>query len=445
MVHGAILPWRDARYRPDMFAAYREALRLPGTLRFSATGFVARLPVAMVGLGIVLLVSGTTGSYAAAGVLSAAFQLPAALGAVISSRWIDRVGQHRLLPWLASLNATFLILFVVTVERSAPFVLQIVVVALAGICQPAIGSMVRARWASATQGGPLLRSAFALESILDEGVFTVGPLVTAFLAFQIGLPLPVILGAGLGLAGGLALALQRRTEPIPRRTAPVGDAVHHRGAIRQPGVLLVVAAAIGVGTVFGSFEVAVVAFTQQAGSPGSSGIVLAIWALGSMLGGIWFGSRSWRMTLGRQVMLLSGLLAVALLLAPFSPSILFLAGATTVAGVAIAPTLIALFSLTERLVPAHQLTEGLTWTNSGLAIGFSAGTAGAGLLVDAFGPAWGFVLSVVGATLASVVAVAGQGSFRRADTAKPPSEPVQAWIDDPLPGPQPGAIADDPR
>lgn len=428
-----------------MFVAYRDALRLPGALRFSATGFVARLPVAMVGLGIVLLVSGTTGSYAAAGVLSAAFQLPAALGAVATSRWIDRIGQHRLLPWLASINAVFLLLFVVTVEQRMPFALQMLVVALAGISQPAIGSMVRARWAYATQGGPLLRSAFALESILDEAIFTVGPLVTAFLAFQIGLPLPLILAAGLGVAGGIALTLQRGTEPVPRATAPLDHSTERRGAIRQPGVALVVAAAIGVGIVFGSYEVAVVAFTQQAGSPGSSGLVLGVWAFSSMLGGIWFGSRTWHMPLGRQVMVLAGILAVALLLAPFSPSILFLAAATTVAGVAVAPTLIALFSLTERLVPAHQLTEGLTWTNSGLAVGFSAGTAGAGILVDATGPSWGFVLSVFGAALACFVGVLGQGSFRRAATHTPPPGPVQTWNDDPLPGPHPGAITDESR
>lgn len=428
-----------------MFAAYREALQVPGALRFSATGFVARLPVAMVGLGIVLLVSGTTGSYAAAGVLSAAFQLPAALGAVATSRWIDRLGQHRMLPWLAAANAVFLLLFVVAVEQRAAFVVQAVVVALAGVCQPAIGAMIRARWAAATKGGPLLRSAFALESILDEAIFTIGPLVTAVLAFQIGLPLPLVLAAGLGVVGGIVLALQRSTEPVPRPDAHAEQDGEQRGAIRQPGVIFVVTAAIGIGIVFGSYEVAVVAFTQQAGSPEASGPLLGIWAFASMLGGIWFGSRRWRISLGRQVMMLSGILAVALLLAPFSPTIALLGVATTVAGVAVAPTLIALFSLTERLVPGHQLTEGLTWTNSGLAVGFSAGTAGAGVLVDALGPAAGFALSVIGASLAFIVGTGGQRSFRRAQGHAEPEQPGQAWNDDPLPGPHPGGVADDPR
>lgn len=394
-----------------MLHTYREALRLPGALAFSSTGLVARLPVAMVGLGIVILVSERTGSYALAGALSAAFQLPAALGAVITSRWADRIGQGRMLPVLVSLNAIFLVGFVVSVEYKAPVVIQGLIVAGAGVSQPAIGAMVRARWAAATAQEGTLRSAFALESIIDELVFTVGPLLTAVLAFQVALPLPLIVGAALGLVGGLLLAFQRRTQPAPTHHATTG-AAGRRNVLRYPGMIFVVTAALGVGSVFGSFEVAVVAFTQEAGSPGASGIVLALWAFGSMLGGIWFGSRTWPLTLGRQMALLPAILAVALLPAPFAGSIVVLAVITTIAGGAIAPSLITSFSLTQRLVPSERLTEGLTWTNSGLAVGFSAGTAVGGVIVDGWGTGWGFAVPIAGAAIAAVVGVAGQRAFR---------------------------------
>lgn len=373
---------------------------------------MARLPVAMVGLGIVILISERTGSYALAGALSAAFQLPAALGAVLTSRWADRLGQGRMLPLLVSLNAVFLVGFVAAVEYGAPVVVQALVVAGAGVCQPAIGAMVRARWAAATSQESTLRSAFALESIIDELVFTVGPLLTAVLAFQIALPLPLLIGALLGLVGGLILAFQRRTQPAPTRHAATGG-TRNRNVLRYPGMVFVVTAALGVGSVFGSFEVAVVAFTQEAGSPGASGIVLALWAFGSMLGGIWFGSRAWPMTLGRQMALLPAILAVALLPAPFAGSIAVLAVITTIAGGAIAPSLITSFSLTQRLVPPERLTEGLTWTNSGLAVGFSAGTALGGIIVDAWGTGWGFTVPIAGAALAAVVGFAGQHAFRQ--------------------------------
>lgn len=425
-----------------MLTAYRSSLRLPGAARFSSTGFLARLPVAMVGLGIVLLVSERTGSYAAAGILSASFQLPAALGAVVTSRWVDRLGQHRLLPWLALLNAAFLIAFVMSVESGALLIVQALVVAAAGLTQPAIGSMIRARWAALATRPSDLRSAFALESIIDELIFTVGPLATALIAFQLGLPLPLILAAALGLAGGILLALQRRTEP------PLGTLGDHEpsrtGALRHPGMVLVVAAAMGVGAVFGTYEVSVVAFTQEAGSPGSSGLVLGVWAFGSLLAGIWFGSRTWTMTLGRQMFVMPAILAVVLIPAPFTPSILTLTIATVIAGMAVAPTLIAAFSITERLVPSRQLTEGLTWTNSGLAIGFSFGTATAGVVVDSWGPSWGFALAIAGASFAALMASFGQSAFRVAERRATPEIPVAAWNTDPLPGPHPWGVTDSP-
>lgn len=432
-----------------VLSTYRTALRVPGAARFSATGFVARMPVAMIGLGIVLLVSERTGSYAAAGVLSAAFQLPAALGAVATSRWADRLGQNRLLPWLAQIHALFLLGFVFAVEQGWTLVMQGVVLAIAGVAQPAIGAMVRARWAFVSPDARVLRSAFAWESVVDELVFSIGPPITALIAFNVGLPLPLVLAAALVMIGGLALALQRHTQPTPRHAHPVPQAQESADAMgprpSAAGLPLVVAAALGIGSVFGSYEVSVVAFTQQAGSPGASGLVLGLWAFGSMLGGIWFGSRHWSMTLGRQMLLLPALLTIALLPALVAPTVAILAVATALGGVAIAPSLIASFSLTERLVPSHRLTEGLTWTNSGLAVGFSAGTSLAGLLVDSYGTTAGFSLSVAGALWAAIIGALSQRRFASAAHSPEPEGPPTSWVDGPLPGPHPGGVADGTR
>jgi predicted MFS family arabinose efflux permease len=429
-----------------VLTTYRRALALPGAWQFSATGFVARLPIAMVGLGIVLLISSETGSYALAGFLSAAYQVAAAGGAVVSSRWIDRIGQHRLLPWLGALNALALVGFVAAVEYGLPVAVQALVVAVAGASQPSIGSMVRARWAAAAPDTERLRSAFALESIIDELIFSIGPLLTAFLAFQLGLPLPLIAAAVIGLLGAVALSVQRSTEPRPsdHSSHGAGDGTTG-GALRQPGLLLVVVGAMGIGGVFGSYEVAVVAFTQQADASGMSGVVLGLWAFGSMLGGIVFGSRRWDLPLARQVMVLSGVLGLVLVPAPFVGTVPLLAVTTFVAGAAVAPALIANFSLTERLVPARLLTEGLTWTNSGLALGFSAGTTLGGIVIDSRGTTWAFVLPIISASVAFAVAVAGQRVLLRASLDQPQPGPVVAWNTDPLPGPGPSAVIDDPR
>lgn len=426
-----------------MLRTYRTALVLPGAARFSGTGFVARLPVAMIGLAIVLLVSERTGSYAAAGVLSAAFQLPAALGAVMTSRWADRLGQSRLLPWLVLTHGLFLVMFVIAVEQGSSLILQAVVIALAGLSQPAIGAMVRARWAAVATDETVLRSAFAWESVVDELVFSIGPPITAFVAFNIGLPLPLILASALAVVGGLALSMQRRTQPPPRARTGHDESEPRGGALRQPGMAYVVIAALGIGSVFGSYEVAVVAFTEEAGRAEMSGLILGLWAFGSMVGGIWFGSRHWRTSLGRQMLVLPALLSVALLPTLATASIGMLVLVTTIGGVAIAPTLIASFSLTERLVPSRWLTEGLTWTNSGLAMGFSAGTATTGFLVDSFGTVAGFAISVAGALFATVVGALAQPVYRRVAQRRE-SVPLRIpLVDDPLPGPQPGGIDDD--
>lgn len=424
-----------------MLSTYLTALREPGAARFSGTGFVARLPVAMVGLAIVLLVSDRTGSYAAAGILSAAFQLPAALGAVATSRLADKFGQHRLLPWLSVTNAAFLVVFVLLVEQDAPLPAQALAVALAGLSQPAIGAMVRARWAAISRNSTILRSAFAWESIVDELIFSIGPPITALVAFQIGLPVPLILAAVVGVTGGLILAAQRSSQPAVHHTS-AADA-SRRSALREPGMPLVVLAALGIGSVFGSYEVSVVAFTQRAGNPGLSGLILGLWAFGSMLGGLWFGSRHWQVPLGRQMLILPLILAVALMPAIGVPTAALLAVATALGGVTIAPTLIASFSLTERLVPGRQLTEGLTWTNSGLAVGFSAGTALAGFLVDAVGIWAGFTLSVTGALWAAAFGAIGQRRFAGAQVRSDDVTPATSWVDDPLPGPHPGGPRDD--
>ncbi len=418
-----------------MFGGYRSALALPGAIRFSSAGLVARLPNSIETLGIVLLVSGQTGSYALAGAMSAAYQLAVAVGAPMTSRLADRRGQTALLTFLCIANAALVCVLVGLIVNDAPAAVSLVVAALAGVTQPAIGSMVRARWAAIAPDAPTLRTAFALESVLDEVVFTVGPLVTSVLAFQVGLPAPLIVASVLVLVGGLALAAQRRTAPAPSPPAQHGE----RGVLGSPALFIVVVAALGIGGVFGTYEVAVVAFTQNAGQAGTSGIVLGLWAFGSMLGGIVFGGRHWPASLPRQVLVLSTILAVALVPATLVRTVPPLMVATFVAGVMVAPALISTFALTERLVPARLLTESLTWATSGLTVGFAGGTAVAGIVVDAHGSTPAFVLSVGCAATAAIIVAATLRPLTRA--MRPPEDlPPAATIGaDPVAGPTPGA------
>jgi predicted MFS family arabinose efflux permease len=424
-----------------MLAPYRRALALPGAWQFSVTGLIARLPIAMVALAVVLLVSSATGSYAVAGAMSAVFTLAAAAGSLVTSRWMDRYGQARLLAVLATANAVLLVALALAIVQETPRLIWFGIAALAGLTQPAVGSMVRARWASVAPDAERLRSAFALESVIDELIFSIGPLITATLAYQVALPAPLIAAGVIGIVGGLLLAVQRGTEPRPSAR----HAEHHqRSAIRHEGMLLVVCAALGIGGVFGSYEVIVVAFTRQQGHAGSSGLVLGLWALGSMIGGIVFGARHLRTPLPRQLAVLSLILTLVLLPAPFLHSIPVLTVVTFIGGAAVAPVLIAAFSLTERLVPGSLLTEGLSWTNSGLALGFAAGATAAGWLVDAAGTSWAFALPIASAFLAFAFAAGGQARLLHASDHESSGALAAAWNTEPIPGPAPGGVTDDP-
>ena len=425
-----------------MLTSYRRAYQIPGARRFSLTGLVARLPIAMIGLGIVLLVSNTTGSYALAGALSACFQISAAMGAILTSRWADRLGQDRLLPWLGITHGLALSAFAIAVVNGVPLPLQVFLAAVAGVAQPAIGSMVRARWAHAADPRHL-RSAFAVESIIDELIFSIGPLITALLAIQFALPLPLLVASVIAAVGSVALGLQRGTQPPPHGTA---DLSHGKGgALTQPGMPLLFSVALGIGGVFGTYEVTVVAFTASSGRPEAAGWVLALWAFGSMLAGLAFGAVRVRMSLPRQVVIMTMVLTLVLVPAPFVASVgaVGVLGATTfVAGAGVAPALIATFSLTERLVPSSLLTEGLTWTNSGLALGFSGGSWLAGAVVDSAGTTTAFVLPIVSAATAALLALGGQRTLIRACR---PAEPMVVGVPlnvDPVPGPAPGGVVD---
>lgn len=415
-----------------MFGTYREALHTPGALAFTSAGFVARLPIAITGLAIVLLVSTTTGSYALAGGMSATFALAAASGGIATSRITDRLGQRRMLPGLVLAEAALLVSFVVSLTQNAPVLLSFVLIAGAGSFQPSIGSFVRARWVYVAPNATTLRAGFAWESILDELIFTLGPLIAATLAVNVALPLPLIVAAVLVVGGGITLALLSSSEP-PAHPKVAGK--QPRSVLMSPGIIAPIVGSLGLGALFGAFDVATVAFTEERNSTGAAGLVLALWAFGSLLGGLFYGSRAWRIGLPEQWLMSTGVLMAVVVPAIFVGSVPALAVAAFIAGTAVAPSLIGVFSLTERLVHTKRLTEGLTWTNSALALGFAAGSSLGGGLIDTFGTTSSFILALVGTAVAFFAALVNRDRLTAAlRTPEPSAQPPVAWNEEPVSG-----------
>lgn len=417
-----------------MLAPYLDILRLDGAARFSAIGLLARLPTAMMVLSIILFVSSQTDSFAVAGAMTAAFQISASSVTIVSSRVADRLGQDRVLPALCLANAAFTIAFVISMQRDLPFLVSGMLAALAGAFMPSIGSMIRARWAHLTEGDRL-RTAFAMESTFDEIDWAIGPLLTAALAAAVDPAAPLIAAAALTVIFGLALASLRGTQPAP---APAGPH-RSRDPLLRNGLPIVVITLGGIGVMFGAYEVAVPAFASSQGAPNASGLVLAAWAIGSMIGGLWFGTRHWNSTLPRQAQLAIGFMALAIIPGLLGYSIAVSIAAAFVAGVAIAPSLITQFSLAERLVNPDRITEGITWAMSGITLGFAAGSALAGALIDSSGVRAGFAVAVGGAAFAFLLSWAFRGRLERSMRhGREPATFAEGW--DPVPGPVAGSF-----
>ena len=260
-----------------MLTTYRRVLAHPGAFLFSATGLVARLPISMVGLGLVLLVSGATGSYGVAGSVSAAYLLANALVSILVGRLVDTLGQRRVLPAAVLVCTAGLLLTMTAVQSDWPLVLVYAGAVLAGMSMPPIGACVRARWSYVLATKSEVQTAYALEAVVDEAVFIVGPILVTVLATALHPLAGLTTALVTGLAGTLALAAQRDTAPPPNpRVADSGP----RPGMPWRTIVPLFVVTLMLGAFFGSAEVATVAFADERGVTRYAGVLLGLWAAG---------------------------------------------------------------------------------------------------------------------------------------------------------------------
>lgn len=386
-----------------MLTTYRRILARPGTALFSATGLVARLPIAMVGLGIVLLVEDASGSYGVAGAVSAAHLLANAFFAILQGKLLDRLGQSRVLPVVITVWGVALAMLMWSVESDWPIGLTYAFAVVAGASLPSVGSCVRARWSHVTRDPDELQTAFALEAVADETVFITGPILVTLLATAVHPVAGLTTALAAGVLGTYAFAAQRSTEPPTHRPAAVRSE-----RPRIPWAVLVPLTIVStmLGLLFGAAEVATVAFAEEQDSKVFAGPLLALWAAGSLIAGVLSGAITWRR--GPAYRLRWGALAMTVAMVPltFIDSLLVMGAVLFVAGFAIAPTLIATMSLCERVVPPSRLTEGMAFLQTGLVAGVAPGAALAGVLVDSHGASTAYLVPVGGGVLALLAAQA---------------------------------------
>ncbi|WP_018547319.1 MFS transporter [Streptomyces sp. LaPpAH-108] len=389
-----------------MPSPYRALFTEPGTKRFSAAGFVGRMPLSMMGIGVITMVSQLTGRYGLAGALTATIALSAAVFGPQISRLVDRYGQRRVLrPATLVALAAGAGLLLAAHFRWPDWTLFVFSAAIGSV--PSLGAMVRARWAALYGGTPKLHTAYSFESVVDEVCFIVGPIVSVGLSTA-WFPEAGPLFAAVFLAIGVFwLTAQRATEPVPHPR----DENHVGGSVlRSKGLQVLVAAFTATGTIFGAVDVATVAFAEERGHKGAASVVLAVYAAGSCSAGLVFGLLRFAGRPERRWLLGLAAMAVSMIPLLLVGNLPLLAVALFVAGLSVAPTMITTMSLIEEHVPRANLTEGMTWVGTGLAVGVALGSSAAGWAIDAAGARAGY--GVPAAAGAAAVAVGFLG-YRR--------------------------------
>ncbi|MEF2976333.1 MFS transporter [Subtercola sp. YIM 133946] len=393
-----------AAARIRLVGSYADILRVPGSRSFVAAGWLGRMLRSTTGIATILLVSAQSGSFALAGAVSGATVVGLAIGGPLWSRAVDARGQRRVLPLTLTAAAAAAAALVLVVVCAAPVFTWFIAAFLLGAASIDVGSLVRARWRSAVSSPQQRHTSLALESVSDELVFVVGPPLVTLIAASAGTVVGFATGVLVGVGGGFWLWSQRSTTPRVH-TQPGGLPLPRRSWRPPAGVLGLLPIYLGVGTVFAAIDLAAVGLGTETGQPWLTGVILAVFSVGSVLAGFAFGPISAGWTPATRVLVSAVAYAVVVpsLLMFQSPGVL--ASLIFVAGLVTTPVLISGTSLITSRVDESRLTEALTWPSIGLALGVTFGGALAGIVVDDGSAFSAYLISTVAAVAVGVYGV----------------------------------------
>lgn len=385
---------------------YRALFAVTHVRRLVLSGLVARLPIGMVGLALLLLVRENGGSYGAAGAVSGSFFVASALGAPIAGRLVDRRGQTRILLQRALLFPALLLGACALALLDAPLAALAGLAAAAGALLPPVGASLRSLWPRLFPDAERRAAAYALEASLQEIFFVVGPLLVALLT---ALASPVLALAVAAIAGGAGTALVAMSEPV-RAWRPDDErhAVSALGALESPGVRTIILLAGCLGLGFGGTEVGMPAFAEDHGGAALGSIPLALFAGGSLVGGLVAGARTTAHPL-RLLRLATVLLVGGVALPLLAVSLETMALLAFLAGLPIAPAVMAAYGLIDSVARRGTAAEAFAWISTAVGLGLAAGTAVGGALIDEFGVRAAFAFGCAAVALGAILALVGPG------------------------------------
>lgn len=436
---------------------YIRMFSIPGAKAFSASAALARMPMSMMSLGIVLALNHLYNNWTIAGTMSAAYILAVAAVTPFYARLFDRFGQRKVGRVALSVQVVVMLVFAFSALARVPIALLFVLAILMGATQFSFGALVRTRWTyllQRTHNEDLLNTAYAFESAVDEIVFIFGPILAATLATSVH---PVsqlfVPTACCALGGTVFFSLKDSQPPVlntvathtvnaddeelriargeydQQATNAAGKGLEDRvvrpqlepiarektrNVLLYAGILPLMLTFILFNMSFTTFDVSITAYMEEHGVAQFLGLQLAMIAVGSCIGALYFGSREHRGSHWRRMVACLVVLAIGFAFMHLTMERLWLLGIVEVlAGLTVAPLFATGNLIVKDTVPASSLTEGLAWLTTAGQIGASFGSMIAGVIVDHVDAHAGVMMTWVFVVAALPFALIGWWVFTR--------------------------------
>ncbi|GGO51529.1 MULTISPECIES: MFS transporter [Streptomyces] len=388
-----------------MASGYGEILRARYATRLLVGTLVGRLPNATAAIAIVLFVRAEDGTYSLAGALAAVYGVATAVGQPLLGRLVDLYGQPRVMLPSAVVSALGMAAFAFTGPDTLAVAYAAMVVA--GLFTPPLEGGLRALWPDVLHKEGQVHTAYAMDAVAQEVMFTVGPLLVTGLVSLWSASAALLVVNLIGVLGALSVVVSRPSRAW--RSAP--REAHWLGALRSPGLLALLGAFLFVGTALGAITVAGVSYADGHGGDAVYGWMMAGLGLGALLGGSVYGARQWSGVPERRLVVLVALLALCYVPLVMTPGAVGMVALTALAGVFLAPALACAFIVVDRHAPRGTVTEAFSWLVTTFTVGTSVGTAAGGPVVEWGGTQWAFAVPGLAGAAALVVLVCTRRAF----------------------------------
>lgn len=375
----------------SLFKTYSELFTMPGARRIAFAGFIARMPIAMDTIAIILFVQSVDSRYTIAGSLTALAALTTVISSPLWSKVADQRGQRFVLKTAVPIRISSIFAFILLVKNGEPLWSWFLAIFIAESASLSIGSMSRRRWVYMIDKDKkdLLSTSYAFESLLDEFIYILGPIITTAIVVAIAPVAGLLLGVAFLLVGAPLIARHRASDPgIEHRE--IGEKLNSvicNKKLQAVGIPLTIA-----GGCFSAVNFAVVAFAAEKNLASLSGLILGLWAAGGAVSAIINGAIRWKISHGdRYLGYLLGMTVISLSF-PFIDNLYLLGFALFLQGMCVGPLLPNGLPLVTNSVAATQMTHAITLVTAGIPLTGALSSFLSGRIIDSYGASAGLWL-----------------------------------------------------